>query len=63
MVPSAVIAIIDGGGDGAFSEAEKRAYAQRVLADLSITVDGSSVSPQLVSWTIPQPTQLRDGSR
>ena len=61
MFSSAVIATIDRDGDGAFSEAEKRAYAQRLLADLSITVDGSSVSPQLVSWTIPQPARLRDG--
>jgi hypothetical protein len=61
LVSSSVIAAIDSNGDGYFSEGEERAYAQRVLGDLSITIDGKSVQAKLISWTFPQPAQLRDG--
>lgn len=61
LVSSSVIAEIDANTDGVFSEEEERAYAQRVLADLSITLDGQGLQPKLVSWNIPQPAQLRDG--
>jgi len=61
LVSSSVIAGIDSNGDGAFSEGEERAYAQRVLDDLTITIDGKSVPPKLISWTFPQPPQMRDG--
>ncbi len=61
LVSPSVIAGIDGNGDGAFSENEKRAYAQRVLGDLSITIDGISVQPVLVSWSFPEPAQMREG--
>ena len=62
LVASSVIAGIDSDGDGVFSESEERAYAQRVLGDLSITIDGRSVQPKLVSWSFPQPAQMRDGT-
>ena len=61
LVAPSVIAGIDSNGDGVFSEGEERAYAQRVLGDLSITIDGQAVQPKLVSWSFPQPAQLRDG--
>jgi hypothetical protein len=61
LVSPSVIAEIDSNGDGVFSEVEERAYAERVLGDLSITVDGQSVQPKLVSWSFPQPAQMRDG--
>ncbi len=61
LVSPSVIAAIDSNGDGAFSENEKRAYAQRVLGDLSITLDGKSVQPVLLSWIIPEPQHLQDG--
>jgi hypothetical protein len=61
LVSSSVIAAIDGNGDGAFSDGEERAYAQRVLDDLTITIDGKSVPPKLISWSFPQPAQMRDG--
>jgi hypothetical protein len=61
LVSPSVIASIDSDGDGVFSESEERAYAQRVLGDLSITIDGKSVQPRLVSWSFPQPAQMRDG--
>src|ERR1700756_247828 len=48
-VASSVIASIDSNGDGTLSTAEQRAYAERVLGDLSLTVDGHRVRPKLVS--------------
>ena len=38
-VSSAVIASIDANADGAFSEEEQTAYAQRVLNDVSLTIE------------------------
>src|SRR5580700_3358159 len=61
LVSPSVIANIDSNGDGAFSEGGERAYAQRVLDDLTITIDGKSVPPKLISWTFPQPAHMRDG--
>jgi HupE / UreJ protein len=61
MVAPSVIAMIDANHDGVFSENEKRAYADRVLGDLSLSVDGQAVKPQLDSWNIPDAAQLRDG--
>jgi hypothetical protein len=61
LVSPSVIASIDADADGAFSESEERAYAHRVLDDLSITIDGMSVQPKLISWSFPQPAQMRGG--
>ena len=61
LVASSIIDAIDSDRDGAFSEAEERAYAQRVLGELSITMDGKSVQPSLGAFSVPQPSQLRDG--
>lgn len=61
MVAPSVIALIDANHDGVFSEDEKRAYAVRVLGDLSLSIDGQVVKPQLDSWSIPEASQLRDG--
>jgi hypothetical protein len=61
MVSSSVIASIDSNGDGTFSEGERRSYAQRVLNDLTIAIDGKSVPPKLISWSFPEPAQMREG--
>ena len=61
VVASSVIAAIDTNGDGVFSQDEQRAYAQRVIADLSITLDGHSLQPTLVSWSFPQPADMHEG--
>ena len=61
MVAPSVIAMIDANQDGVFSENEKRAYASRVLGDLSLSIGGQALKPQLDSWNIPAPSQLRDG--
>jgi hypothetical protein len=60
-VSSAVIASIDSDGDGVISEAEKWGYAQRVLGDLSISVDGIRLRPKLVSVDFPQGEQMKEG--
>src|SRR5580698_3692791 len=61
MVAPSVIAAIDSNHDGVFSASEKQAYAQRVLGDLSITIDGKRVLPQSLSWSFPEPAQMREG--
>ena len=61
MVAPSVIAMIDANHDGVFSENEKRAYADRVLGDLFLSIDGQAVELKLDSWSIPDASQLRDG--
>ena len=61
MVAPSVIAAIDSNDDGVFSESEKQAYARRVVGDLSITINGKSIPPQLFSWNFPEPAQMREG--
>jgi HupE / UreJ protein len=61
MVAPSVIAAIDSSQDGVFSESEKQAYAQRVLGDLTITIDGKSVAARLRSWSFPEPAQMLGG--
>jgi hypothetical protein len=61
LVAPSVIANIDRNGDGTFSDDEKKSYSQRVLDDLTITLDAKNVRPQLVSWSVPEAAQLRDG--
>ena len=61
LISRSVIAAIDSNGDGVFSDSEEQAYAQRVLNDLSITMDGQVVQPKLVSWSFPLPAQMREG--
>ena len=60
-IAPAVITSIDSNHDGSFSDQEQRIYAERVLADLSITLDGQSVRPRLIHWAFPQPAQMREG--
>ena len=55
LVAPGVIAAIDSDGNGTFSANEQRAYAEGVLRDLSITVDGRSVQPTLRAWYVPRP--------
>src|SRR4051812_38172931 len=48
-----VLAIIDTNGDGALSQAERQAYAERVIGDLSLRVDGKPLQLRLVGSTFP----------
>ncbi len=61
LVAPSVIATIDTNHDGEFSKEETNAYAERVLQDLSFTIDGKSLKAQLDASTFPDASQLRDG--
>jgi hypothetical protein len=61
-VAAAVISGIDSDGDGAFSQREQQAYAQRVLADQTVTVDAATARPRLLSSRFPSPQQMREGT-
>src|SRR5208282_5312747 len=56
-----VLASIGINADGVISEAEQRAYAERVLGDMSLTVDGKSLKPRLVSVDFPQVEEMKEG--
>jgi hypothetical protein len=57
----AVLARIDADRDGSISDAERRGYGQRVLRDLSLTVDGEPVPLRLVSSTAAKIEEMREG--
>jgi len=57
----AVAAQIDTDGDGAISESEQRAYAERVLDDLRLTIDGRPLRPRLVSMRFLSTAELMEG--
>ena len=61
LVAPSVIAAIDTNHDGVFSPSEEQAYANRVLAEISISLDGQSLAPQLRSWHFPEPAEMRNG--
>jgi hypothetical protein len=60
-VSSAVLSSIDTDSDGVISETERRAYADRVLADLSVMVDGNRLTPRLVSVDFPEVEEMKEG--
>lgn len=60
-VSSAVIAAVDTNGDGVFSASEQQAYAQRVLRDLSVKVDGQRLEPRLGSVSFPATADIKGG--
>jgi hypothetical protein len=61
MVFPVLIPQIDADGDGAISDTEQRTYAQRVLRDLSLYIDGQPLSPKLVSARFPAVDEMREG--
>lgn len=56
-----VLADIDTDQDGVISETEQRAYATRVLADLSLALDGHRLSPRLVAAKFPPLEEMKEG--
>jgi hypothetical protein len=56
-----VLAKIDTDQDGVISEAEQRAYAERVLRDLSLTIDGDRLRLRLVSSKFGKIEAMREG--
>jgi hypothetical protein len=57
----AVLAAIDSDRDGAVSTAEQTAYAERVLGDLSLAVDGDRLRLRLLSWKFASMEDLKEG--
>jgi hypothetical protein len=57
----AVFAKMDTDADGTLSEAEQRAYIERVLRDLSLTVDGERLPLRLVSWKFGTIEEMKAG--
>lgn len=60
-VAATLLADMDTNGDGVLSESEQRAYSERVLQDLSLSVDGHRLSPRLLSVIFPKPDEMREG--
>jgi hypothetical protein len=56
-----VIGQIDTDANSIISEAEQRAYAERVLRDLSLTIDGHRLTPRLVSMEFPAIEEMKEG--
>jgi len=56
-----VLARIDTDADGAISKHEQQAYAERVLRDLSLTIDGEPLSLRLVSMNFPDIEEMKQG--
>jgi hypothetical protein len=57
----AVLAVIDTDGDGVITEAEGRAYARRVLAELSLSIDSEPRSLELTAVDFPSIEWMRKG--
>jgi hypothetical protein len=60
-VSSFVLMSIDTNADGALSEAERRVYAEQVLRDLSLTMDGHPLRPRLISVEFPALEEMKEG--
>lgn len=58
---SQVLASIDANQDGAVSKAEEQAYARSVLHDLTLTVNGQRVTPEIVSIQFPSVDLMKEG--
>jgi hypothetical protein len=60
-VSSIVLSSIDTNADGVISNTERRAYAERVLRDLALSVDDLTLSPRLVSVDFPEVEEMKEG--
>lgn len=56
-----VLAQIDTNANGVISGAERQAYAERVLRDLSLTIDGDRLRLRLVSLKFAKTEKMREG--
>lgn len=56
-----VLAAIDTDGDGTISAAERQAYAERVLGDLSLAIDGHRLTPELSAVDFPGVDEMKEG--
>jgi hypothetical protein len=56
-----LIASIDTDADGIISEHEQRAYANHVLRDLSLEIDGDRLTPHLLSYRFSTVDEMKEG--
>lgn len=56
-----VLAKIDADADGSISAAEQNRYAESVLRDLSLTVDGERLRLRLLSTRFPKVEEMQEG--
>jgi hypothetical protein len=61
-VSSTVLASIDTNADGVLSEIERHAYAETVLRDSSLTIDGNRLKLRLLSVEFPTIAEMKDGT-
>src|SRR5829696_1507612 len=61
LVAPEMVALIDTDGDGEISETEGDAYANEVLRDISLEVDGEPQPLTLTSSQFPTPLDIRAG--
>lgn len=57
-----VLAEIDRDGDGALSAAEREAYANQIVAELSLAVNGTRVSLRRTTAEFPKLDDMREGA-
>lgn len=57
----ALFAEIDTDRDGTLSAAEQRAYALRVVHDLTLAIDGHPLTPRLVTFQFPSIEEMKSG--
>ena len=57
-----VLPLLDPDADGAVNEAEARAYAERVLADSTLALDGEPAAWTLVAVEVPETGLLVEGA-
>ncbi|MEO7085954.1 MAG: hypothetical protein ABI442_12655 [Gemmatimonadaceae bacterium] len=57
-----VLALVDANGDGVISDAEQRAYGERVRRDISLGVDGRDAPLSLVSSSFLSESEIREGT-
>ncbi|QAY95544.1 hypothetical protein CWB41_07165 [Methylovirgula ligni] len=60
-VAQKVLADIDANGDGTISKAEQRAYAEQVIDDVSLAIDGHAARLRLVSSFFPTVEEMKQG--
>jgi hypothetical protein len=56
-----VIWNIDTNGDGILSEPEKNSYVERVMGDLSLSVDGHPLKPRVLTADFPKVEEMKEG--
>ncbi len=61
VVSDFVMKTIDTNADGVISQTEQRSYAERVLRDVSLSVDGDILRPRLNSVEFPGIEEMKEG--